>query len=309
MLGRSEQLFDRTIRNSWPPTMDRFSPQYRWRRSLMSSLTKELALSRILSTGSWANGTAIRGHSDWDYFLIRDEDRPDSPAVALEDISTALRYNLEKFVYWEIDRPALCITDPFDGSKLDLIPAYRSTRHEYTISAPAGDSWIASNPTAHIAYIDRADQGNWVVRPLIRLMKSWKYAHSLPISSLYLEMKTSTFVLGGVSQGWLGNFVGVVSSIVRDELRPLQDPSVTKERLLEPLIVDSVSRTGLLKQILSFLEVAQRLDAAERSQARDEVDKYFRELFPTVNRSTRLPLSSRSAHFRTSTKGSFSKKH
>lgn len=278
---RCEQLLEKAIWQTEPLAVEPRSPQDKWRRRLMSSLTKVLGLARILPTGSWAHGTAIAGYSDWDYFLVAEQkDKPASPDAALSGIATALRFNVESLVEWQIDRPAVRVIDPFDDSKLDLVPAFPSSQHEYQIADLVENTWMDSNPTAHVAFIDRAGRHNQDLIPLIRLMKCWKYANAIPISSLYLEMKTSLFVLNDTSHTRLESFMGILKSILRDGLLPIQDPSVPQERLLEPMIDNTSSRSDLLKVISSSLEIGHRLDAAEKSRASEEVEIYFESLLP-----------------------------
>lgn len=252
----------------------------------MASLTKELDLARILPTGSWTHGTAIAGCSDWDYFLVAKTSRPDSPDAVLSRISTSLRFNVEGLVEWQVDRPAVRVIDPFDDSKLDLVPAFKASRHDYHIADLELNTWMGSNPNAHLSFLDRASRQYVDLIPLIRLMKYWKYANEIPISSLYLEMKASSFVLDAPSPTYLEGLMGLLSSICRDGLRPIQDPSVPQKRLLDPRIDEKVPRTDLLKVTSLSLEKCQRLEAAVKSRASENVDEYFTDFLPgALNRS------------------------
>lgn len=280
--GRCEQLLEAAIWATQPKTVQIRSPQGKWRKNLMTLLRQELELTKVLPTGSWTHGTAIAGFSDWDYFLVLKGQSNELPSNVISRLSRALQFNMESFVEWGVDRPAIQVIDPFDNSQLDLVPAFCSSPHEYQIPNSLQNVWMPSNPNAHAVFLNHADKRVTDLIPLIRLMKCWKYTNVVPISSLYLEMKTSSFALNGRSETRLEDFVHILKSIYRDQLQPIQDPSIQEERMLSAIASDTVSTSDVLKVISSSIDLGHRLDAAEKSRASDSVDKYFNYLLPGV---------------------------
>src|SRR5205823_5477121 len=48
--------------------------------------------------------------------------------------------------------------------------------------------WMKSSPRAHNAYVKKEDERlGYKLKPLIRLIKAWKFYNNVPISSFYLE--------------------------------------------------------------------------------------------------------------------------
>jgi hypothetical protein len=74
-----------------------------------------------------------------------------------------------------------------------------------TVSTPVGNhasydipdydgGWMKSSPQAHNAYVRREDNRlSGKLKPLIRLVKAWKYYNNVPISSFYLELRVTKY--------------------------------------------------------------------------------------------------------------------
>ncbi|MHB1188948.1 UBA domain-containing protein [Thiobacillus sp.] len=60
--------------------------------------------------------------------------------------------------------------------------------------ADCNDGWMRISPDAHNAYVKLVDdQLGGKLKPLIRLIKAWKFYQGAPISSFYLEMRVAKY--------------------------------------------------------------------------------------------------------------------
>lgn len=168
------------------------------RASIEQCLKSNFGMTNFFRTGSFGYGTSVSNYSDVDYFAIvpRNKLKGDSN-VSLREIANALR---ERFPSSNVNVQAPAVVIPFGEA--------RSERHEIIpadfISTVSGISfyeipnrtgaWMQSAPVAYGKYIDGiharlADR----VKPLIRLLKAWKYYNNVPIRSFYLELSVAEY--------------------------------------------------------------------------------------------------------------------
>lgn len=57
-----------------------------------------------------------------------------------------------------------------------------------------GNEWVLSAPKVHKQFVNaQNDRLEKRVKPLVRLVKAWRYHVEAPISSFYLEMRTAEY--------------------------------------------------------------------------------------------------------------------
>ncbi|MFC6154909.1 nucleotidyltransferase domain-containing protein [Nocardioides yefusunii] len=187
-------------------------------------------LMGFFQSGSFQHGTAVMPYSDVDYIArIHYEDRPQSSNTILNNLRDLLRSEL-----WEatvtVSRPAVTLNFPGLLPYYEITPAYleRGTTDEdrvLLIPAPGG-GWREAAPQAHnkiVASLDRQHDGD--VRETARLLKAWKYQHSVSISSFYLEMRAAEFAKNHDTVYPFTAVRSIVTTLVNQGLPAMNDPA------------------------------------------------------------------------------------
>ena len=176
------------------------------RQSVESCMINNFGCYNFFETGSFGNNTGIRHYSDTDYFAVC------ASAKFFNDSGSTLRKTKEALqgTFWktigiEVRTPAVRI--PFGNyasETLELTPC----TFNGTVTTPVGShasydipnyegGWMKSSPQAHNAYVRKEnDRLGGKLKPLIQLIKAWKYYHSVPISSFYLELRITKYAEG-----------------------------------------------------------------------------------------------------------------
>jgi hypothetical protein len=162
--------------------------------SVKSCLKNNFDYCELFETGSFGNGTGIRHHSDTDYFAVLRADyvRKNS-ATVLRDLREALEYTFPRTKNIKVKSPAVSVPfGRYESETLEITPCvfcgmiggHRSFR------IPDGDGgWLKSSPNAHNRYVREHDQKmGGQLKPLIRLLKAWKFYQNVPIRSFYIEL-------------------------------------------------------------------------------------------------------------------------
>ncbi|SER90649.1 nucleotidyltransferase domain-containing protein [Pedobacter rhizosphaerae] len=173
------------------------------RESVKRCMENNFGCSSLIETGSFGNGTGVRHYSDTDYFARCPSDRlwADS-AYTLRKVKEALQYTFSSTSNIMVKTPAVQI--PFGLYKsetMEVTPAYYGGQ----VSTPFGDKyyykipdytggWMDSSPGAHIAYVNREnDRLSGKLKPLIQMIKAWKFYNAVPITSFYLELRVTKY--------------------------------------------------------------------------------------------------------------------
>lgn len=288
----TDQLLLAVIWESWPMPPARFSPQQKWRNQVHRIIKDSVGADRILPTGSRCHGTAISGFSDVDHFVVLSHERPNTSGEALESLFESLSISLSRDTEVFLSPPTISIVDPYDGRNvLEYVPAYVTGEREYLIPDQTAIDWLQSNPVAHIAFINRADNQGRGAREVIRLVKAWKYASGSELSSLYLEMVAANYCLEYPASHYLGELIEVLRALKQLRLADIDDPSVTERRRLTSLSSDLSSKEVALRLISISLDQALRIEAAAKSGADGQVVAYTSGLFNFSNAEKHLRRS------------------
>lgn len=282
---RSDQLLRSIIGATYVGEPGRFSPLFKWRTELLSIVRASLEPQRILPTGSWSHGTAIKGISDQDYFLVLPGSPSTEPAVVLDGLYTDMSDAVSTATELYVDSPAVCIANPHTGLLVEFVPAYRDRGSDYLIPHPHGTGWMPSDPVAHTTYLNRANAAEYRVRYVIRMMKAWK-AGALPgLSSLYVEMLTAQHYLENPNLSLLEHLTGVLDALVKAQLADLRDPSLTDVRMITAFADSTINVERAVGMVVEARDLTLRIDAAERSRSIGDVEAYLSALFQPAERS------------------------
>jgi hypothetical protein len=226
-----EQAFDVLLSRLTPSGVEVVASSSH-RISVLDSLKTNYSVVSFFRSGSFGAGTSIRYHSDVDYFASLG-----GPVNGSSATLRLLRDSLKKrfpSTPIEVDSPAVVVEFGTNGSeKYEIVPAHFETTTpegagQYWIPDPTG-GWMLSSPDSHTKYVRTLDQlrGDRV-RPLIRLLKAWKYYNELDISSFYLEMAVVTYVkkVPNINPLVYSEDLSFVLQFIAD-LRDLSDPTGT----------------------------------------------------------------------------------
>ena len=230
------EAFDQYLSAVTPSTWERDAVAKN-RPRLYEVLDAEFDLLAFFQSGSFSNGTGISGHSDVDYFArIPYDQRPQSSTTALNKIRDVLKRDLWEASSVNVSRPTVTVVLPGVLSFYEIVPAYfeRSDGEDsnvFLIPGPNG-TWIESAPKVHLRYVRESnDKHNGKVKGLARLLKAWKYQHSVPVSSFYLEMRAAAYGKANDEVDYLIALLRIISALVQSNLAAMNDPT----RLVKPI--------------------------------------------------------------------------
>ncbi|RFA13595.1 hypothetical protein B7R22_13145 [Subtercola boreus] len=211
------------------------------------------AVLRLVDAGSFRHGTAVRGASRFDVFVVLGGARPKSLGRALASIRPTVQNALSDLVVTVtsdsvlVDAPAEALAEGGLGDdsaapavRLRLIPAVEAPGDagSAVVSVPdAARRWVLNRPGARVQLIDRIDDSH--LRSLIRLMLVWKHINRVPVSSYYLETAVVRQALRQPSFNLLWDLCWAFEQLAHDDLVNLPDLSspsqVQKVRAAETL--------------------------------------------------------------------------
>ncbi len=233
------------------------------RESIRQCLELKFGLTSFFQSGSFGNGTNIRGYSDVDRFaVIPAENTPERSGALLRKVAIALRRRFP-LTGIRVDTPAVYVPFGHDGSEsTDVIPAvHEGTTHDgfrYLAIAGGGGSWVMAGPDAHNAFVARADEWHdGGTKRLIRYVKAWRYLRQVPISSFYLELRVASYALDRPSVYFPNDMFFVLDELWRDQLVAFRDPMGISG------LIDACSFPGQRTEALRKLRIARA--AAERA--------------------------------------------
>lgn len=202
--------------------------------SVKSCFENNFKCYEFFETGSFGNGTGVRHYSDTDYFAV-------CPSAELSyNSSTALRSAKEALqrTFWqtnsiEVRTPSVRI--PFGNYASETIEV-TPCQFTGTVSTPVGSKpqylipdqssgWMHSSPKAHNAYVAAHDvRLNGKLKPLIRLLKAWKFYNNVPISSFYLELRATKYAEGVGTIIYDIDLHYIMKMLHNNSLASIQDP-------------------------------------------------------------------------------------
>lgn len=247
--------------------------------SVKSCMETNFGCTSIFETGSFGNGTGVRHYSDTDYFAIcPSANFYNNSGTTLTKVKEALAYTFSRTSGIVVKKPAVRIPfGTYASERLELTPAYFNS----LVSTPVGnkysynipnydDGWMQSSPGAHIDYVNREDKRlGGKLKPLIQMVKAWKFYNQIPIYSFYLELRVTKYAEG--------ESLIVYDIDLKNFFKFLDDNSL-------PSIQDPMGISGMVRACKTDAKKASALSkvttAATRTQkAYDEKDKNLDNTF------------------------------
>jgi hypothetical protein len=258
--------------------------------SVSQCLENNWARTNLFETGSFGNGTGVRHFSDTDYFAICPED------AFYENSATTLRYIKETLqgtftqTLIEVKTPAVRISFGVHASEIleitpacyhQLIDTPGGKRRSYFIPDYEG-SWMVSCPSAHNAYVEK--QNNRLggkLKPLIRLVKAWKFYNNVPITSFYLELRVTKYAESRSAISFDVDIRNILKLLHDNQLARLQDPMGFSGYVL-PCKTEAQKRAALSRLATAY---GRAVNACEYRTAKLDLafewwQKFFNYEFP-----------------------------
>ena len=211
------------------PTNTESDAAKRHRESIKQCIESNFGLDRFWRTGSFGNGTSISGYSDVDYMasIPTESLRPDS-SKSLYELRSALA---DRFPNTGVRTSCPAVVIPFgtDAKETtEVTPAdYLRTDNGYRIYdiPDCSGKWMEASPDAHNSYVRSINQKlSNKLKPLIRFIKAWKYLRNVPISSFYLELRTSKYASDESAIVYSIDVKQVFALLENIELAQIRDP-------------------------------------------------------------------------------------
>ena len=251
-----------------PAALDRTKVSDRRAKLELSLKASSISFSVMWETGSFSHGTAISQYSDVDYLASVAGPKPTLPSSALAAFKKSLQSADSNIYKIEVASPTIRI-EYFSEPIIEIAPGYifdlTPTHSIYEIAGP-NDQWIKTSPGAHLAYVNDANDAlSKRVKSLIRLIKAWKYSQKVPISSFYLEMRTTEYALTQDSILFDLDLRFALNHIIRAGLADMNDPTGSVGRI--PACSSSLNQATSLRQMKDA--VAALEEAYEKSRKGD----------------------------------------
>ncbi len=116
-----------------------------------------------------------------------------------------------------------------------------------------------------------------MVKPLIRLLKAWKHHVNAPVSSFYLEMRTSEYAAGESTIIYDIDLRAVINSIVANDARDMNDPAHIVGRI--PGCASDEKRRRTLRLLSSAQANLRQADAAKQAGGRHAYWRAMSDVF------------------------------
>ena len=168
------------------------------RSSIEAKLEDTYGIYRMFQSGSFSNGTGVKGLSDVDYFVSLKSNQPQYSYSILNSVKSTLQARFP-FTTIRVSRPAVVLEFGGGYETVEIIPAYAksSVNNDMKFEIPGVNSeWLESTPEAHLRYVNECNKipSKGSAKSFARLVKAWKYYRTVPISSFYLEMKAAAYI-------------------------------------------------------------------------------------------------------------------
>ena len=171
--------------------------------SVKGCLEKNFECYSLFETGSFGNGTGVRHYSDTDYFAAcPTKNLTQNSSNTLRKVKEALQETFWKTSGIEVSTPSVRIPfGQYSSETMEVTPCDFSGLVETPVGKKAqyeipgfDDGWMKSSPDAHNSYVRReAARLNNKLKPLIQLVKAWKFYNNVPIRSFYLELRVTKY--------------------------------------------------------------------------------------------------------------------
>ena len=232
------------------------------RASIEKCIKSNFGLTRFWQTGSFGNGTSIKGHSDVDYMAcIPSDSLHANSSTALAALTKALD---KRFPHTDVHTSCPATVVPFGtdiSETTEVTPAdyLRTTNGFKVYNIPdCSGGWRSASPDAHNSYVRETDNKlSKKVKPLIRFLKAWKYFQSVPISSFYLELRVAKYASNESAIVYSIDVKSVLAHLNSIGLARIQDP-MEISGYISPCGTDAQLSTAKSKLSTALTSVRQK---------------------------------------------------
>lgn len=272
------------------PTGGESEAAQRHRVSIETCLKNNFQITRFFRTGSFGNGTSIRGYSDVDYFAsISTKNQKQNSDAILRAVRDALDKRFPNTGV-TVRTPSVLVPFGTDVSEwTEVVPAYlEKYENDYLIYSIADGigGRIRSSPDAHNAYVRTVDgKLSGKVKPLVRFLKAWKYYRNVPISSFYLEMRVAKYASGEKSILYSIDVKNVLKMLWDNQLAAIQDP-IGISGSIYPCSTDAKKSDARSKLVTAMVRAEKAREAEEAEKIRDAFywwNLVFADKFPAYD--------------------------
>lgn len=202
--------------------------------TVKSCLTTNFNCTNLFETGSFGNGTGVRHYSDTDYFGVIPTDKLyDNSATSLRLVKEALQSTFWSTSGIAVSCPAVKIPfGTYKSEELEVIPCCYNGLSETSLGnfrryeiPDCNSGWMYSSPKAHNEYVEYHDKRlNRKLKPLIQLVKAWKYYNDVPIMSFYLELRVTKYMEDETVIVYYIDLKNILKKLKNCELASIRDP-------------------------------------------------------------------------------------
>lgn len=261
------------------------------RVSIEACLKSNFEMNRFFRTGSFGNGTSIRGYSDVDYFAcIPAKNLKENSVTTLQEVRKVLIERFQDTII-SIRTPAVKVrfgTDASESTEIvpaDFIKRDKDGNHIYDIPDSNG-GWMRSSPDAHNNYVDEVDKKlGGKVKALVRLLKAWKYYRCAPICSFYLEMRVAKYASQEDFIDYSWDVRNILKWLCNSQLAALKDPKGISG-YISPCSSEAQKSDALSKLETAFKRADNAREAEKAGKISDAFDWWdlvYAKNFPSYN--------------------------
>lgn len=223
----------------------------------VKSCLKKFGCSHFFETGSFGNKTGVKHYSDTDYFAVcANFNLGKNSSKALMEVKKALQFTFHKTAP-KIKVTSPSVTIPFGtyaSENLEITPCFYQTMIDTPVGRkkafgiPNGKKgWFLSSPGAHNAYVARHNKRlQNRLKPLIMLVKAWKFFNKVSISSFYLEVRITKLLEEKRKIDFTVDLYGTIKKLYDIQLADIHDP-MKVSGLIQACKSDVQKKTALSK--------------------------------------------------------------
>lgn len=227
MLGMIPDMLPTFVERLIPADYDRITAATRKKELLAQIEHAGVEVVDMFEAGSFNHGTGVRDHADVDNMVwVRLAQKTQLPSSTLSRFRTALLRLTARRV--SVASPAVRI-EYWTAPYFEVVPAFiNGTKGDVTVYDIPGrrDEWVQSAPKAHNDLVDEQnDRLGKRLKPLVRLLKAWKYHAGAAVSSFYLEMRATEYAKGESVIVYEIDLKRVLRTILSKDVADMNDPS------------------------------------------------------------------------------------
>ena len=253
------------------------------KESVKSCLKNNFGYCELFETGSFGNGTGVRHYSDTDYFAVLKADyvRQNS-AIVLRELKEGLIITFPRTRGISVKSPAVSVPfGTYESETLEITPCvfHGLINKHRAYRIPDGDGgWLRSSPEAHNRYVRDVDSRlHGKLKPLIQLIKAWKYNHNVPIKSFYLELFTARHLAKRQRLDLPTDLCKLLIALSEQELDEFDDPMGITLNI--PATNTDKQRETAMSKLATAASRAIKAVAAAKYGNDDEAFNYWKKLF------------------------------